>query len=229
VTAVASEILGDLEGAGIEIGAFHSPLAVGPKARVTYVDVYAPEVARRYYPEVLDAAPVVNPDVLAPADRLPMPDSSLDFVLSSHLIEHVADPIGALVEWHRVLRNGGLLFLRAPDQRGTFDRHRQRTTLEHLVADHRDAPDSAERKNRDLDHYREWARCVNEITDAAQADFWAKLLMRVAYPIHFHCWIPEDMDGVFEHVAALGASFSVFARDSRVDLFEFTIAARAVK
>jgi ubiquinone/menaquinone biosynthesis C-methylase UbiE len=38
-------------------------------------------------------------------------DSSQDFVIANHLLEHLPDPIGALKEWYRVLRAGGTLFL----------------------------------------------------------------------------------------------------------------------
>lgn len=229
MTIAGPDLLRDLAGVGIEIGAFHSPLAVGPHAKVTYVDACSPEVARRYFPEVTEDTPVVAPDVLAPADRLPLADSSQDFVLSSHLLEHLADPIAALLEWHRVLRHGGLLFLRVPDQRGSFDRARSRATLDHVIADHREAAGSATRVERDFDHYREWARCVNGLADPGQVDFWARLLRRSAYPIHFHCFIPEDLRAVFSHLESEGTRFSIVAEDARADRFEFTIVAHAEK
>jgi SAM-dependent methyltransferase len=221
----APAILGDLEGRGIEIGAFHSPLATGPRAKVRYVDAFPPEVSRRYFPEVTGA--IVTPDVIAPAGRLPFGDASQDFVLASHLLEHVQDPLGVLKEWHRVLRPDGLLFLKLPDQRAEFDRARTRTQLSHLVLDHADA---GSRRERDLGHYREWARCVNGLTDPGQVDFWAALLERAAYPIHFHCWIPEDLREILAHLrSAEGTRFSIVAEHSRDDLYEFTVVARAEK
>jgi len=39
---------------------------------------------------------------------------SLDFVFSSHCLEHFADPLLALSEWHRVLKRGGHLVLILP-------------------------------------------------------------------------------------------------------------------
>lgn len=48
-----------------------------------------------------EAMPV---DIVAPGDKLPLPDKSVDFVISSHVIEHFFDPIGALKEWARVAR-----------------------------------------------------------------------------------------------------------------------------
>jgi len=60
---------------------------------------------------------------------------SYDFVLSSHALEHVANPIRALREWNRVLKIGGILVLVVPHREGTFDHRRPLTTLEHLIAD----------------------------------------------------------------------------------------------
>jgi SAM-dependent methyltransferase len=223
-------LLRRLEGSGIEIGAFHSPLAVGPRATVEYVDLFQPEIARRFFPEVPEEAAIVVPDIVAPADRLPLPASSQAFVLSSHLLEHLADPIGALVEWHRVLKPGGTLFLRLPDQRGTFDKARARTRLTHLVQDHAEPPDHPARRERDLEHYREWAQYVNELSDPAQIDFWARLLARGAYPIHYHCWIPEDLRELLAHLASRErASFRTIAEHARDDRYEFTIVATAEK
>ena len=64
-----------------------------------------------------------------------IPSASYDFVLSSHTLEHCANPLSALSEWRRVLRNNGLLALLLPDKRFTFDHRRPITTLEHLIAD----------------------------------------------------------------------------------------------
>jgi SAM-dependent methyltransferase len=44
-------------------------------------------------------------DIEAPGDKLPLEDKSEDFVVSSHVIEHFFDPIGALKEWARVARH----------------------------------------------------------------------------------------------------------------------------
>jgi SAM-dependent methyltransferase len=60
---------------------------------------------------------------------------SYDFILSSHVLEHVANPIRALAEWIRVLKVGGVMILVVPHKQGTFDHRRPITTLEHLVSD----------------------------------------------------------------------------------------------
>jgi SAM-dependent methyltransferase len=60
-----------------------------------------------------------------------------DFVLSSHALEHCANPLRALGEWLRVLQGGGALVLLLPHREGTFDHRRPVTALQHLVADER--------------------------------------------------------------------------------------------
>ena len=61
--------------------------------------------------------------------------ASYDFVLSSHMLEHSANPLKALREWLRLLKPGGTLFLVLPHREGTFDHRRPVTPLRHLVED----------------------------------------------------------------------------------------------
>jgi SAM-dependent methyltransferase len=58
-----------------------------------------------------------------------------DFVLSSHMLEHTANPLQALSEWTRVLKDEGILILVLPHKDGTFDNKRPVTTLSHLIQD----------------------------------------------------------------------------------------------
>ena len=63
--------------------------------------------------------------------------SSYDFVLSSHVIEHLANPLRGLQEWRRVLCDDGILILVAPHFDATFDHKRPVTTIEHMLGDFR--------------------------------------------------------------------------------------------
>lgn len=76
--------------------------------------------------------------------------SSYDFILSSHMLEHTANPIQALTEWKRILRSEGTLVLILPNKKYTFDHRRPVTTLDHLIADFRDGT-----KEDDLTHLPE--------------------------------------------------------------------------
>jgi len=64
-----------------------------------------------------------------------VPDNAYDALLASHVLEHLANPLGALAEWRRVVRPGGHLLLIVPHRDGTFDHRRLATSLEHLQAD----------------------------------------------------------------------------------------------
>jgi hypothetical protein len=43
-------------------------------------------------------------DIVAPANKLPFSSKSLDFVLASHVLEHIYNPIQCLFEWNRVAK-----------------------------------------------------------------------------------------------------------------------------
>lgn len=45
---------------------------------------------------------------------LPFEDNSIDRVIATHVLEHVADPVSALQEWVRVTRPGGVISLILP-------------------------------------------------------------------------------------------------------------------
>ena len=79
-----------------------------------------------------------------------LPSGAYDFVLSSHMLEHTANPILALLEWKRLLADGGTLVLLLPDKHHTFDHRRPLTTLEHLIGDF-----NAGRGEDDLTHLPE--------------------------------------------------------------------------
>lgn len=47
-------------------------------------------------------------------ENLPFPDESLDFVHSSHCLEHIENYVKALQEWYRVLQVGGYMIITVP-------------------------------------------------------------------------------------------------------------------
>ena len=88
--------------------------------------------------------------VMEATDLSAIEDQAYEVVLSSHTLEHSANPLKALAEWRRVLRVGGTLVLVLPHREGTFDHRRPVTALEHLI-------DDCERGTTedDLTHYDE--------------------------------------------------------------------------
>jgi SAM-dependent methyltransferase len=174
-----------LRGDGIEIGALNAPLRVPAAARVRYVDHAGVDELRERYAEELSMHgwPLIEPDVVDEGERLSkFGDESLDFVIANHMLEHVEDPIAALHNFLRVLRPGGILFLTIPDPRHNFDGPRERTTVEHLLRDHREGPEVSRRE-----HYEEWARIIEgeppERAEERVEDFASERARH-----HFHVW-----------------------------------------
>ena len=52
------------------------------------------------------------------------------------MVEHTANPIKAIKEWMRVLKNKGSLIIVFPDKDRTFDNKRPVTSLNHLIDDY---------------------------------------------------------------------------------------------
>lgn len=73
-----------------------------------------------------------------------------DFVLSSHNLEHVSNPVKALKEWERVVKPDGAIIVLLPDYRRTFDHRRKPTPVEHMLEDYEFGRDE-----RDLTHLQE--------------------------------------------------------------------------
>ncbi|MGH9068266.1 MAG: methyltransferase domain-containing protein [Acidimicrobiales bacterium] len=107
--------------------------------KVQYVDRWEPVENIALFPKLGDASNFPQPDIIANLDddRLSaIPDRrSQDFVIASHILKHLANPLAMLCDIFRVLRPGGLLLPLLPDRRRTFDSQRAPTPLAHLVAE----------------------------------------------------------------------------------------------
>ena len=148
-----------IHGTGIEIGALHHPLDMPASVEVQYVDRLSTPDLVSHYPE-LDGESIVQVDIVDDGKTLEsIADASQGFVIANHLLEHCPDPIGALGNWLRVLRIGGIVFLSVPDKRYTFDRNRPVTKLEHIIRDWREGPQWSRKQ-----HYEEWARLVESVS-----------------------------------------------------------------
>jgi len=64
-------------------------------------------------------------------------NNSYDAVISSHCLEHLANPIKGLMRWKQVLKSGGFMLLILPHKIGNFDHKRKDTTFEHIMSDYK--------------------------------------------------------------------------------------------
>lgn len=207
-----------LVGSGIEIGPGHTPMPVlYPGVSIKYVDRWEPNENEQLFPELEDAS-FVKPDVIAnlDTDRLSaFTDRSLDFVIASHVGEHVADPLGLLADIYRVLRPGGVALILLPDRRFSFDSERQPTKLEQLISEHVQGVTSVSD-----DQIREFIRVVEGLPETAE-----RIADHRKRSIHVHCWSEEEFVQVLEHtITAMNMSWelldAIFVEEV-ADSFEF--------
>ena len=117
---------------GLEIGPLTKPIITREMGIVHYVDHATTEELRaKCVPwGTIDVSKIVDVDYVwgdKNLKELTCKENPFDYVIASHVIEHVPDFIGWLKEIRSVLRNGGILSLDIPDKRFTFDYLRQLT------------------------------------------------------------------------------------------------------
>jgi SAM-dependent methyltransferase len=190
-----ARLLSHLHGDGLELGPGHQPFPVPEGVRVALVDQWVPEDSRALFYELDESVSFPVPDVVAnlDTDRLSaVADESQDFVIASHILEHMAEPVGMLVDIHRVLRPGGVLLALLPDRRRTFDRTRYGTGVDHVIAEHKAGTTVV-----DDDHIVEFILHANHLMRRAEGIEPEPLTDELIEAhrlrsIHAHCWTEDE-------------------------------------
>ncbi len=195
-----------LIGQGVEIGPGHVPFPIPKRVKVRFVDRWEPGENSSLFPELGESPGFPKPDVVSDldAERLSgLADGSQDFVIASHVIEHLANPLAMLVDIHRVLRTGGLLVLLVPDRHRTFDRNRDPTPLGHLV-------DEYERDVREVDdaHITEYVIATrdhghetgapSQLPDDLTAE---NIALHRRRSVHAHVWDVDEFRQVLDFIS----------------------------
>lgn len=183
---------------GTEIGAGVAPLP-GLSPAPVYVDCFK-----------AFGADANRADFYGHACALPFHDSSLDYVLASHVLEHVANPVAALAEWYRVLRPGGIIYLVVPDRRMTWDQPRDLTPVAHFLDDFARGTTACDATHIDEFAGRiDWSRfdpsAPAEEIPARRAELARGMREAVArgedINIHFHTFEPSNLRALLETLA----------------------------
>jgi SAM-dependent methyltransferase len=194
-----------LSGMGIEFGAGPSPMAVPLHCRVFYSDRFSHAEQRD---SVFVNAPVRADQIVPPHFRSDLqhmeglPTGAFDFLIASHVIEHIPNPIMAIERAYSRLKPGGRLVLVVPDMLKTFDRDRERTPLDHFILDHK-----APSRRRDRDHFVEFYTKAFPVEEPRREkaidDSWL-----AEDSIHFHTWTYESFMEMIEYVTREVAPWS---------------------
>lgn len=186
-----------LSGDGLEIGPGNAPLPVGKHARVRFVE--RPYALGGYR----DAHDLAGPNAVADSAVLtldvdaeglsPIKDSSLDFVIACHVIEHLANPLRFLAECARTIRQDGKLLLIVPDRERTFDFGRPGTPISHVVEEFQ-----TDVRSVDDDHIENELRHALGLpeggsVDPREVEQWRELT------VHAHCWTAAEFVALLVH------------------------------
>ncbi len=124
---------------GAEIGPLDRPVVTRQMGQIRYVDHDTTEGLRIKYADPanhVDTSKIVDVDYIWGEKSLVallQAEAPIDYVIASHVIEHVPDFIGWLNEVKNILKPGGILSLAIPDKRRCFDYHRQLTKTADVI------------------------------------------------------------------------------------------------
>lgn len=124
---------------GLEIGPLCWPIVTKAESngKIYYVDFSTAEKSREKYKDDpnVNINEIVETDYLWGKQTLPelVNGKLFDYVVASHVIEHVPNMLGWLREIASVLKDNGILALAIPDKRYTFDYKREPTSLGTLI------------------------------------------------------------------------------------------------
>jgi predicted SAM-dependent methyltransferase len=173
------------KGKGVELGPGPNPhIRPGPETEVFYVEQKSPDEWVRLYGDhyKYDFDPSLAPFyVIGEAHRIAVQAESLDFIYSSHVFEHLVNPLGHLEIWSGLLRKGGEVLMVIPDYIGSKDYLADATTLQEVLSEyHQGSFDPS------FDHYRRYGH-ARGTPQKAQSLFDKKS------SIHMHYYSNDNM------------------------------------
>lgn len=201
------------KGEGVEIGPGPKPqILPRSNTHVRYIEQATPEQWQQLYGK--DTAVPIDPKlwkhyVVGNADDIPALPGSLDFIFSSHVVEHLANPLGHFSYWATLLKAGGVVAAVIPDRSGCKDYVFSSSTLDELMTEYREASMKPTRY-----HYERWAKHRAPDADPEQ-------LLGSGRSIHVHFYTPRSMVEILEEMhERLGFSkFSVIREHNHKDFF----------
>lgn len=123
---------------GLEIGPLNNPAVPKSVGEVSYIDHDTSQNLRTKYAGQIDPSSICEVDYVW-GNRLlsdAVAGKRFDYVVASHVIEHVPNLVGWLQEIADVLSPNGRLCLAVPDKRYTFDLLRPISTVGEILQSH---------------------------------------------------------------------------------------------
>lgn len=178
------------KGKGVELGPGPNPhIRPSDETEILYIEQKSPDEWVSLYGEhyKLDFDPTLAPFyVVGEAHQIPVAPESLDFIYSSHVFEHLVNPIGHLEIWSRLLRKGGEVLMVVPDYIGSKDYLADPSSMEAILSEFRDGTFSPS-----LIQYQKYA-------SARSSPEKAQILYDSKSSIHMHYYTNDNMRDLLE-------------------------------
>jgi SAM-dependent methyltransferase len=192
-----SEVIALCRGKGVELGPGPHPQVLPDETReVLYVEQSQSDEWNRLYNEkrrVDVDQELWSKYTIGEAFPLPVYGDSLDFIFSSHVFEHLANPLGHLEHWHTKLRHGGVVVGVVPDVGGSKDYVFDPSSMDELLDEY-----AGGEMRPQLHHYRRWAAARAPGKDAME-------FLKANRSIHVHFYTADTMRQLLQQaVARLG-------------------------
>lgn len=177
-------------GKGVELGPGPKPqILPGKQTEVLYVEQKSPEEWEKLYntngkfkvePKLWDRF------VIGTADKIPVEEESIDFIFSSHVFEHLANPLGHLELWYKKLRPGGKVLCVIPSMEGCKDYIFEPSKPDAFLREY-----ESRSLTPNIDHYRLY--CEKRLKDKDPVQ-----LMADEWSIHCHYYTHDNIQDVVQ-------------------------------
>jgi SAM-dependent methyltransferase len=112
------------KGTGLELGPLYSPIVLKKEAKIFYLDhMSADDLRKKYKGHPIPLDEIVDVDFVLKNNSLKesVGGNKFDYIIASHVIEHIPDMISWFADMSSILNDGGIVSLVIPDKRFTFD------------------------------------------------------------------------------------------------------------
>jgi SAM-dependent methyltransferase len=136
-------------------------------------------------------------------------DKKYDVIITSHTLEHIANPIKALNIWKNLLNRDGVIINILPNKNHCWDRNREFTPFRHIVKDFLENI-----SENDLTHLEE-SSCMLETKPTYYQEVGSDNKYRV---IHHHCFNETTLKQMHEFNSMFYTKHCYIAKDDNLQL-----------
>lgn len=225
------------KGVGLEIGPLHRPTVSRDQAKIYYADhMSTADLRKKYKGHPFNLDDIVEVDYVVGEKSIArvVGKKKFDYIIASHVIEHVPDTVTWLKDISSILKPGGVLSLVIPDKRYTFDINRQPSRPADVIDAYIHKLRSSTfvmkyddlSNNQPVNSFDAWNRDIAKPRPIEQIKGALKTAKQEGYvDVHCYTYVPNTFFEIFRHLVVHDLTdFSVeYFRDTAPNEQEFFV------